>query len=41
MEYSLTLKSPPIVAGDSYALIFVAVFQDNSTAAATTTVVAK
>lgn len=41
MEYSLTLKSPPIVAGDSYVLILVAVFQDNSTAAATTTVVAK
>jgi len=41
MEYSLTLESPPIVTGDSYVLIFVAVFQDDSTAAATTTVVAR
>jgi hypothetical protein len=38
--YKGGFQNPPVVRGDSYVLQFIATFADNSTAAATTTVVA-
>ncbi len=40
MWYKGGFHNPAVVSGDEYTLRFVAVFQDNSTASATTTVVA-
>jgi hypothetical protein len=40
-QYKGSFQSPAVVAGEAYVIKFVAVFEDNSTATATTTVVAR
>jgi len=39
-QYKGSFQSPQVIAGDAYVIKFVAVFEDNSTATASTTVVA-
>jgi len=40
LQYNAAFKSPEVIAGDSYVIWLLAVFRDNSTALAATTVVA-